>query len=158
MSPINVNDHRVHGPCPRPCSVPAVYIHVYKTVYMVVYGPYTRLCTQAIHIHGSVICRVHGHGHGRCTPPCRRRCTGPPVPCMYPCVHGCVHGLCIRPRTRHIHVHPCTRPVNETYTICNFVISCNLCIQKYTSVNKAKHHIAFHRKLIKYGLTVKRHL
>jgi len=152
VSTDRVHGHVVYPPCIYTCIRPSTWR--VRAVYTAVYTgrTHTRPCNL------SCSRRVHGHGRGPCTSPCRRPCTGPPVPYMYPCVHGCVHGLCIRPRTRHIHVHPCTRPVNENYTICNFVISCNLCIQKYTSVNKAKHHIAFHRKLIKYGVTVKRYL
>jgi len=59
--------------------------------------------------------------------PCTRRCNGR--------VHDRERGL-------YTAIYTYTQPVYKTYRICNFL----------TSVNKAKHHIACHRKFMKYGV------
>jgi len=134
-----------------------------------VHGPYTAIDTARTRPCTS----VHGRGHGPCTwpytPPVHGPCTRPclrPVhgrgtsgtrrvhslvhgPVYMGCVHGRVHGLYTAlytiVYTAHMHgrVHVYTaRTFSQTVVI--------------TPVNKTKHHFAFHRKFIKYG--VKRHL
>jgi len=76
-------------------------------------------------------------------------------PCTWPCsVHGvtAVYMARTRPWTRltamYTVVYTYTRPVYETYI--EFATFSQTVV--ITSANKAKHHIACHRKFVKYGV------
>jgi len=154
----------VYTACTRPCTRPSTRpVHsLLTTVYTARKRPYTAVqCAQAMHIDGRL--------HGRCTYTAVHTCTWPVHGCvravykaMYTTVDG-VHRPCARlvytavSCTRPVHgreyglytaVYTYSRPVYETYRMFNFFTnSCD-----YIGINKAKHHIACHRKVIKYGV------
>jgi len=137
----------------RPCT--RVYVAVYTTVYTAVYGPCTRVhgvyggrVHDRIHVYAGYMARVHAV-HGRVHV----------YRTVYVAVYTAVFTACMfTARTRPAVYAACTQPFIRSCTRIHGPyskrIECATFSQTVvvTPVNKAKHHIACHPKVVKYGV------